>query len=213
MRATGGNNAQRNLVVNTYGACCGEGDWSSHLQDPLKEMKLPEDEVPNHLIFEVHCYPDIEDLPSAKNTLRATINNLKNNLVKKGAPVIFGEWGTTTKNAYEQHRSNMVSFYRYFIEQTKASGMATFHWMGLSDGDHRTVPEFNQQDLVDAIVKGYYGEGGYINGIESLTSTSSRKSQEGIYDLSGRRIGNRNSMTGPLLPGIYIIDGQKVVVR
>ena len=213
VRATGGNNAQRNLVVNTYGACCGEGDWSSHLQDPLKEMKLPEDEVPNHLIFEVHCYPDIEDLPSAKNTLRATINNLKNNLVKKGAPVIFGEWGTTTKNAYEQYHSNMVGFYRYFIEQTKASDMATFHWMGLSDGDHRTVPEFNQQDLVDAIVKGYYGEGGYINGIESLTSTSSQKSQEGIYDLSGRRIGNRNSMTGPLPPGIYIIDGQKVVVR
>ena len=43
VRATGGNNAQRNLIVNTYGSCSGSGTWSSHLQDPLKQMKLPED--------------------------------------------------------------------------------------------------------------------------------------------------------------------------
>jgi aryl-phospho-beta-D-glucosidase BglC (GH1 family) len=101
VRATGGNNAQRNLVVNTYGACCGEGNWSSHLQDPLKEMKLPDDEVMNHLIFEVHCYPDIKNLSSAKSTLNTTINHLKNLLAKKGAPVVFGEWGTSTEHAYE----------------------------------------------------------------------------------------------------------------
>lgn len=36
VRATGGNNAQRNLVVCTYGACDGSGSWNSHLKDPLK---------------------------------------------------------------------------------------------------------------------------------------------------------------------------------
>ena len=102
VRATGGNNAQRNLVVNTYGACDGNGNWNSHLQDPLKEMKLPDDEVMNHLIFEVHSYPDIKNLSSAKSTLNTTISNLKKNLASKGAPIIFGEWGTSTDKAYEE---------------------------------------------------------------------------------------------------------------
>jgi hypothetical protein len=202
VRATGGNNAQRNLVVNTYGACCGEGNWSSHLQDPLKEMKLPDDEVMNHLIFEVHCYPDIKNLSSAKSTLNTTISHLKNLLAKKGAPVVFGEWGTSTENAYEQYRSNMLNFYRYFIEQTKKAGMGTFHWMGLSDGEHRSVPEFNQQDLVDAIIKGYYGDGGY-SGIEKVSLQD--KANVRYYDLQGR----------PLLRpshGLYIEarDGKRV---
>jgi len=219
VRATGGNNALRNLVVNTYGACNGEGNWNSHLQDPLKEMKLPDDEVMNHLIFEVHSYPDIKNLSSAKSTLNTTISNLKKNLASKGAPIIFGEWGTSTDKAYEQYRSNMLSFYRYFIEQTKKAGIGTFHWMGLSDGDHRSVPEFNQADLVEAIIKGYYGEDGYISGIENLTPSPSQKGvgsiegDEGVYDLSGRRVCSFTSNLDNLPKGVYIVGGRKIVVR
>lgn len=219
VRATGGNNAQRNLVVNTYGACDGNGNWNSHLQDPLKEMKLPDDEVLNHLIFEVHSYPDIKNLSSAKSTLNTTLSNLKKNLASKGAPIIFGEWGTSTDKAYEQYRSNMLSFYRYFIEQTKKAGMGTFHWMGLSDGDHRSVPEFNQADLVEAIIKGYYGEDGYISGIENLTHSPSQKGvgsiegDEGVYDLSGRRVCSFTSNLDNLPKGVYIVGGRKIVVK
>ena len=219
VRATGGNNAQRNLVVNTYGACDGEGNWNSHLQDPLKEMKLPDDEVMNHLIFEVHSYPDIKNLSSAKSTLNTTISNLKKNLASKGAPIIFGEWGTSTDKAYEQYRSNMLSFYRYFIEQTKKAGIGTFHWMGLSDGDHRSVPEFNQADLVEAIIKGYYGEDGYISGIENLTLSPSQKGEgiiedgEGVYDLSGRRVCSFTPNLENLPKGVYIVGGRKIVVK
>lgn len=219
VRATGGNNAQRNLVVNTYGACDGNGNWSSHLQDPLKEMKLPDDEVMNHLIFEVHSYPDIKNLSSAKSTLNTTISNLKKNLASKGAPIIFGEWGTSTDKAYEQYRSNMLSFYRYFIEQTKKAGIGTFHWMGLSDGDHRSVPEFNQAYLVEAIIKGYYGEDGYISGIENLTPRPSQKGvgsiegDEGVYDLSGRRVCSFTPNLDNLPKGVYVVGGRKIVVR
>jgi hypothetical protein len=45
VRATGGNNAVRNLVVNTYGACNGSGTWNQHLPDPLIYMKKPVDTV------------------------------------------------------------------------------------------------------------------------------------------------------------------------
>lgn len=189
------------------------------VQDPLKEMKLPDDEVMNHLIFEVHSYPDIKNLSSAKSTLNTTISNLKKNLASKGAPIIFGEWGTSTDKAYEQYRSNMLSFYRYFIEQTKKAGIGTFHWMGLSDGDHRSVPEFNQADLVEAIIKGYYGEDGYISGIENLTPSPSATGEgrvadeESVYDLSGRRVCSFTPNLDNLPKGVYVVGGRKIVVR
>ncbi len=156
VRATGGNNSQRNLIVSTYSASSGAGSWNQHLQDPLKYMKRPNDEVENHIIFEVHSYLDIKDLNDTKNVVNQMISALKSYLVAKGAPVIIGEWGTNVENGYALYRQNMLSFARYFVEQTKANDIGTFYWMGLSDGEHRSVPEFNQTDLNDAIIKAYY---------------------------------------------------------
>ena len=164
VRATGGNNAQRNLIVTTYAACDGHGTWNSYLQDPLKQMRLPDDTTEGHLIFEVHSYPDVSNLATAKSDLNTAIRNLKNNLEKKGAPIIYGEWGALSSSAYDDQRENLLAFARYFVEQTKKNGMGTFYWMGLSDGAHRGVPEFSQPDLLEALQKGYYGEVGYING-------------------------------------------------
>ena len=188
VRATGGNNAQRNLIVNTYGACSGSGTWSSHLKDPLTQMKRPTDNVSDHLIFEVHTYIDVKNISNAKKEVDQMIRDVKTNLASKGAPVIFGEWGTTTENGYDNYRSNMLAFARYFVEQAKANGMGTFYWMGLSDGSHRSVPEFNQQDLKDAIIKGYYGDQGY-SGV-SMVKGSGLKGQgtDTYYNLSGRRL-------------------------
>lgn len=183
VRATGGNNAQRNLIVSTYSASSGSGTWSSHLQDPLKKLKLPADNVKDHLIFEVHSYIDVKSLSSAKSEVKQTISALKTNL--KGAPVIFGEWGTSTENGYANYHSNMLAFARYFVEQAKANNMGTFYWMGLSDGQHRSVPEFNEADLKDAIIKGYYGDEGY----QGITHIEASPSQPDVcYSLSGHRL-------------------------
>jgi len=213
VRATGGNNTQRNLVVCTYGACDGRGNWNQHLKEPLTEMKLPKDNVEGHLIFEVHSYPDIKNLTNVKNEVVSLVNNLNQYLVAKGAPVIIGEWGTDTDGAYDNYRNNYLAFARYFIEQTKASDIATFHWMGLSDGDHRTVPEFNQQDLVNAMVKGYYGENGY-SGI--VTTKTDDNSASDVYTLSGTRVlrdVTRNEAVRKLKQGIYIFQNKKIVIR
>lgn len=186
VRSTGGNNAQRNLIVNTYGACNGSGTWNSHLQDPLKQMALPTDGVSNHLIFEVHSYLDVKNLSTAKSEVNQMISDVKNHLASKGAPVIFGEWGTNTDEGYDNYRSNMLAFARYFVEQAKANNMATFYWMGLSDGEHRSVPEFNQTDLKDAIIKGYYGEGGYSDILLPKDSESAVITD--CYNLQGIRL-------------------------
>ena len=206
VRSTGGNNGQRNLIVNTYGACSGSGTWNSHLQDPLKQMKLPTDRVSNHLIFEVHTYLDVKNLSSAKNEISQMIRDLKNNLASKGAPVIFGEWGTNTDGGYDNYRSNMLAFARYFVEQAKANNMGTFYWMGLSDGEHRSVPEFNQTDLKDAIIKGYYGEQGYT-GISQPKSSESAVNAD-WYTLQGIKLDHH-----PTRPGVYVRRGNKVMVK
>ena len=186
VRSTGSNNAQRNLIVSTYGACSGSGTWNTHLQDPLKKMKLPADAVSGHLIFEVHSYIDVKNLSNAKREVDQMVRDIKTNLASKGAPVIFGEWGTTTDNAYDNYRSNLLAFARYFVEAAKAGNIGTFYWMGLSNGESRTVPEFNQADLKDAIIKGYYGDEGY-SGI-ALPSTSGAPVVGSCYDLLGHRL-------------------------
>jgi len=209
VRVTGGNNAQRNLVVCTYGACCGSGTWNSHLQDPLKSMKLPDDQTTGHLLFEVHCYPDVKNLSNAKKEVDQTIKALKTHLVTKGAPVIFGEWGTSTDGAYDNYRSNMLSFARYMVEQTKANDMGAFYWMGLSDGDSRSVPQFNQADLKDAIIKGYYGEEGYTGIRETVLLNSEQSADAPVYDLSGRRVHDASTLSR----GIYLSNGRKFFKR
>ena len=131
------------------------------------------------------------------------VNAWKSHLVSKGAPVIVGEWGTSNVDAdvtdYDARRPLMLQFAEYFVKRCKAYGIATFYWMGLSDGSHRSVPEFNQSDLKDAIIKGYYGEGGYT-AVHAVDAAASQPSL--IYDLQGRRVATPRK-------GIYIKDGKK----
>ena len=174
VRATGGNNATRNLVVNTYAAANGSGTWNTHLQDPLKEMKLPEDNEKGHLIFEIHTYPQIatknaqgkvenRKMEDIRKEIDDNIAHLKNHLVAKGAPVIIGEWGTSNVDAgdgktdYDVRPDHMKLFIEYFVKQTKAAGMAAFYWMGITDGFYRSMPAFSQPDLAECMIKAYHG--------------------------------------------------------
>lgn len=155
VRATGGNNATRNLVVNTYGACSGSGNWNSHLLDPLKNMKKPADPG-DHIIFQVHNYPNIDDLAAMEREVSQMLNDLETFLEPLGGPVIVGEWGTFTDNPTI---GNYCHYARYFVSESKKRGIGTFHWMRLSDGAYRAIPCFDDPEITEAIVKGYHGEG------------------------------------------------------
>ncbi|MBR4048083.1 MAG: glycoside hydrolase family 5 protein [Bacteroides sp.] len=155
VRATGGNNVGRNLIVNTYGACNGAGTWNPHLIDPLVEMQLPEDVVENHLLFEVHTYPNIDNLNSAKQEVAGMITNLKKHLVEKGAPVIIGEWGNSSDNPSLENR---LAFITDFVKQVKAAGMGMYYWMGLSDATARQLPAFSEPECALAMLKAYHGD-------------------------------------------------------
>ena len=156
VRATGGNNANRNLIVNTYAAAYGGGNWNKHLSDVLTELNVT-DEVEGHLVFEVHAYPT---LSSGKSEVDDLINKVNTNLLPK-APIIVGEWGTSNVDNgsdYIDHRETMINFCDYFVKKCKENNIATFYWMGLSDGNSRSQLVFNQPDLAEAITKAYHGD-------------------------------------------------------
>ncbi len=205
VRATGGNNEERNLVVNTYACCSGEGSWNSHLLDPLKNMNYPEDSAEGHIAFQVHTYPSL--YTGVMTSIKQMMKDLKTYLVAKGAPVIIGEWGTSDNSTYyANNRSEMLEFAQSFAELAKEYGYAQFFWMMLSDGTDRSVPQWTTEDLKDAIITGYYGAEGW-DGIEQVADTQTRRlANEGVYNLAGQRVSEPGK-------GLYIINGKKVLIK
>lgn len=154
VRSTGGNNAVRNLVVNTYASSDGGGDWSPYLKDPLKNMKMPSDKVKDHVIFQVHSYPSIDDIPAMETHVSSVLDALEMYLEPLGGPVIVGEWGTFSEDSPLE---NYCHYAEFFVSEAKKRGIGTFHWMGLSDGIFRSIPCFNEPEKTKAILKGYHG--------------------------------------------------------
>ena len=159
VRATGGNNAQRNLIINTYASANGGGNWNAHLTDVLTKLEAPTDVTEGHIAYEVHAYPTLN---TGKSELDDIIKKVNQYLAPNG-PVIIGEWGTDKVDKavtdYDSQREKYLDFAKYFIQQTKANNIATFYWMGLSDGAYRNVPAFNQADLAETITKAWHGDG------------------------------------------------------
>lgn len=148
VRAAGGNNKYRNLIVNTYGACSGDGTWSQHLKEPLTQLQLPEE--PGHIAVEVHSYWDAARFDAQKADIDLLFVNLDTHLAKRlGVPVIIGEWGG---NVAEDGDAN-VRFASYFSQKARAAGIAAFWWMGLSDGEDRAVPQWTMPRTKDAILQ------------------------------------------------------------
>jgi len=165
VRATGGNNESRNLIVNTYAAANPEA--------PVKSLTLPKDKAENHTIVEVHAYPNfftwttpatLRTIAQVKSDVDYIFKVLKDNVISKGVPAIIGEWGSYGVNNgagetdYDLRKDMFFDFCKYFIEKAKANDVATFYWMGLTDGVYRNVPAFNQVDLAELMAKTYHGD-------------------------------------------------------
>ena len=151
VRATGGNNKDRNLVVNTYSA--------SSTPDAMQNLDLPEES--NHIIFQIHSYPNWQNKSNAKKEIDNLISNIKSKLLDR-APVIVGEYATFTTwpseiDYYAKDKEVALYAMDYLIQKTKENGIGTFYWMGMSDGSYRDMPAFHQADLAQTLIKAYYG--------------------------------------------------------
>ena len=186
VRGTGGNNLYRNLVCNIYCGCEGTGsNWSTHLQDPAREMVMPTDIAANqityqtqlqttnqqittskHLAVQMHYYRELTDMKAALENVDNLMTNLNKLLADRlGVPVIIGEWGpryatdAESKLYYNTLESDKIlSFADYFVKETKKKGFLTIYWMGMSNKLARLWPYFNQPNLVRTVLKAYYGD-------------------------------------------------------
>ena len=185
VRGTGGNNLYRNLVCNIYCGCEGTGsNWSTHLQDPAREMVMPTDIDANkityqtqhqttnqtittskHLAVQMHFYRKLEGTQIVRGYVDRLMTNLNTLLADRlGVPVIIGEWGpryTTDadKALYSYLESeDLFDYADYFVKETKKKGFLTIYWMGMSNKLARLWPYFTQPNLAKKVLKAYYGD-------------------------------------------------------
>lgn len=132
VRATGGLNADRTLIV------------TSHAQSITKEavsaVKVPEDD---HIAVSIHSYApwdfcgtddDRSDWGSEadKQELDSNFQYLEDTFIKKGIPVLLDEFGAVNKN----NTSIRANYYAYYVKSAKAHGITCFVW------DNGTEKEF-----------------------------------------------------------------------
>lgn len=133
VRASGGNNAKRHLVVPGY---------NTNIDHTLKGFVLPKDPTPNRLILSVHYYdPYLFALQAKTHTwgsaspgrddwgqedfVVSQFDKLKAAYIDQGIPVLLGEYGAT-------HQRDYVDYRRYYMEYvTKAAvdrGILPVYW-------------------------------------------------------------------------------------
>lgn len=155
VRATGGNNAHRNLVCNTYAA-------SSDVK-AFTPFRLPEDAADHHLMVEVHSYAPymfaMYEGAGAKTVFDAAcekevtsiVEGLNTHFVSKGIPCIIGEYGCTSGRGSVEMSKQAACY----VSNATRYNIPCFYWMTLSDADDRSVPKWTMPGLKDTIIKAY----------------------------------------------------------
>jgi beta-mannanase len=156
VRNTGGNNATRNLIVNTYGA--GSSDVA------LSNLTIPTDNVSGHIAVEIHTYDPYNWFSNYGQWTSACSTEIKNmftrlntRFVSQGIPVIVGEYGThgttsVSKTSTTTQIQAAADQAADIVKQAKAYGIATFYWMSIFEGSDRSVPQWTLPTVVDAMV-------------------------------------------------------------
>ena len=164
VRSTGGKNAYRNLIIQSYNTNIGyAGSY----------LKVPTDAVANKLMVEVHYY-DPYDFALDTSTsglylwgknfaqygsvsswgqedyVQSQFQSMKTNFVDKGYPVILGEFGairrsSLTGSALQHHLDARAYYYQYVTQQAKSYGLVPFVWDNGATGD-KGMGIFNRSD-------------------------------------------------------------------
>ncbi len=163
VRATGGNNASRYLMVPGYAAAPENalGDY----------FVLPKDSADNKIIVSVHAYTpyafalqdggdDTFEITNASQTSEIIrfISNLYKKFVVNGIPVVIGEYGARAKGDNLQSRVNYAAFY---VCVASSRNIPCVWWdnhgfkgngelFGLLD---RRTCEFREPEIIDALMK------------------------------------------------------------
>lgn len=148
VRAAGGNNATRYLMVPGY--CASPDGVLSNL------FRLPEDSVDNRIILEVHAYTpynyalapnstdhsfDLEKDVSKKSEISKFMNDLYSKYISRGIPVIIDEFGARKRTP--EDLQGRVNFAAYYTASASARGMTCCWW------DNHSFTSGEQFGLID----------------------------------------------------------------
>lgn len=164
VRASGGNNPERVLIVNTY---CAGGN-----SQVTKGFVLPTDTVENSLIVEAHIYQPYnftaEEFPTATtwsgSSIDTYVKNMYNTFMKQGVPVIIGEFGCVDKGNLDQR----ISWAEYYMNLCREYGIKCFWW---DNGTayrlfNRRSLKVAHRDIIGTLVAGAKGEEYILQGEE-----------------------------------------------
>lgn len=143
VRATGGKNLNRFLIVQGY---------NTNIQHTINHFNLPKDITNDRLLVEIHYYDPYEfalkekdgDTMWGKSNENITnwgqedhvnkaFNSLKNKFVKRGIPVIMGEYGAIRKTvltgkALTKHLESRKYYLKYITEKALKNGIVPIYW-------------------------------------------------------------------------------------
>jgi len=180
VRASGGNNDKRILVITPYGASASV--WDNGMA--MNALELPEDVVPNKLIVSYHNYSPggfTFDADWTANVctwsrivydtweITTPIDNYFAKFVNNGIPVIIGEFGAVDKDNEEQ-RADWADFY---VKYATNKGIKCFWWdNGLAtDGVFALLNRYDLTFYFPEIVKALLGTYS-VNAVETWRAAS-----------------------------------------
>jgi len=145
VRASGGNNDKRILMVNTYAA--------SAEQSAMNGLKIPDDTADKKIIVSIHAYAPYnfalnqgggavntwsKDNASDTSGVRTPLDRAYTAFVSKGFPVIMGEFGVLEK----RDAASKAEWAEYYVGYARSKGIPCFWWD--DGGDFRL---FNRSNL------------------------------------------------------------------
>lgn len=215
VRATGGRNAYRYLVVQGF---------NTNISHALSFLKIPADPAKNRLMVEVHFYDPYDFTLKESSSITqwgasatdpakvaswgnesnvdTQFGKMKTSFGDKGYPVIIGEYGAIARTSVPDHAKYRLAWNKYVTESAAKNGLVPFYWDNGGTGDlslgvfSRSTGRQVYPDIVKAIVK---AAGGTASTREGL---SNRPIGHRISQASGRlSIQNpgENAVTGSVL--------------
>lgn len=164
VRASGGNNEKRFLLINTYAA---SGEAAAQ-----NDLAIPNDTAHNKIIASYHAYAPYDfalNPNSSLNTwdknkssdrlpITTPIDHAYTTFVSKGIPVIIGEFGAMNKNNVEAR----VEWAEFYVRYAKDKGIPCVWWdNGVTSGSgerfgllNRKTSAFSYPEIVDALMRG-----------------------------------------------------------
>jgi endoglucanase len=232
VRATGGKNIYRNLIVQTY-AC--NDSWG------INHFIVPKDATPNRLMVEMHGYEPYNYAMNPKEPYKywgaayssygieswsqeTYLNNLFSNMEKtflnKGYPVILGECGAIRHTSPTTAMNNSRAYYlKTFVSKAKLHGVVPFFW----DNNNTATGEesyglFNRKNnmspvddfSINAIMEGAATNYPYTTDIKTVKSD---KCNGNVYSCNGMMVKKDATSLEGLPHGLYIMKGKKYAVK